>query len=205
MKENKMRTSFVLALTASTLALSACSGGMSVAGPAKSNWGETITVQRPSLDPNRQPSSQTEQFSEFDPSAEFVLTDVGDVTCDGYGTDSYGRLTGGPVQPLNGKFYAVKAEMKVLENKWMEKGTEMLNANNFSYVSPSGEEHPAEKIASLPASTCLRSGGLSMFTYEGESDSGMIVFDIPNETGGKLVHQRYEGEKIPEEEFPLGH
>jgi hypothetical protein len=147
----------------------------------------------------------TENFSEFDPSAEVVLTDIGDVTCDGYATDRFGNVTGGTVRPENGKFYAVKADLKVLENKWMEKGTESLNANNFRYVSPSGEELNGEKIATVPASSCLKSGALSMYTYEGESDAGMIVFDIPDETGGKLVLQRYEGEKVPEEEFPLGH
>lgn len=104
----------------------------------------------------------------------------------------------------NGRFYAVKADLKVLENKWMEKGTESLNANNFSYVSPSGEELKGDKIATVPAFSCLTSGALSMYTYEGETASGMIVFDIPNETGGKLVLERYEGEKDPEEEFPLG-
>lgn len=127
------------------------------------------------------------------------------MTCDGYATDRFGNVTGGTVQPENGKFYAVNVELKVLENKWMENATEMLNANNFSYVSPSGEELPGEKIATVPALSCLKTGGLSMYTYEGGSDSGVIVFDIPNETGGKLVHKRYEGEKIPEEEFPLGH
>lgn len=200
-----MRPSAILTLTALILALCACSGGVGLAGPAKSSWGETITVQRPSMDPNRQPSSPTENYSEFDPSAEFVLTDVGDVTCDGYATDRFGNVTGGTVQPENGKFYAVQVELKVLENKWMETGTEMLNANNFSYVSPSGQEITGEKIATASASSCLKSGTLNMYTYEGESDSGMIVFDIADETGGKLVHQRYEGEKVSEEEFPLSH
>lgn len=203
-KEDSMHPFTTLALIASVLALSAC-GGVGVGGPAKSSWGETITLQRPSMDPSRQPSSVTENYSEFDPTAEVVLTDVGDVACDGYAADSFGNVTGGTVQPENGKFYAVKAELKVLENKWMEKGNESLNANNFRYVSPSGVELKGEKIATVPAFSCLKSGALSMYTYEGESDSGTIIFDIPKETGGKLVLERYEGEKIPEEEFALGH
>lgn len=172
------------------------------AGPSEGSWGETITIQRPSLDPDRQPSTLTEDFSEFDPSAEFVLTDVGDVACDGDAADSFGQYVEGVVQPENGRFYAVHAEFKVLENEWMEQGNEMLNANNFSYVSPSGQEFAGD-IASVSTLSCLRTGTLSIYTEEGESDSGMIVFDIPNETGGTLVHQRYEGEKVQEDEFPL--
>ncbi|MGJ3191235.1 hypothetical protein [Paenarthrobacter sp. FR1] len=131
------------------------------------------------------------------------MTDVGDVACTGLAFDKFGGAVGGLAKPENGRFYAVQVEMKVYDNKWMDKGIEMLNANSFSYVSPSGKELPPEKIATTPAYNCLSKGFLSMYIYEQQTGSGKIVFDIPNETGGKLVHQRYDKENLPEEEFPL--